>query len=107
MRTIERRRFQRWELNLPCQFEWDHKLIKGRIRNLSYGGLCITGVTTVPPDGEDIVVTVTLGSAYNCRLPARVVHTHNQEGSFGVEFYVPAFEEVERLLEASRNDRVN
>ena len=95
----ERRRFERWRFSIPCQFEWGGKQIRGRVANLSYGGVAITQSSVVPPAGSEIAVTLEVGERYSCTLKAEVIYVSqdSEADSFGVEFFGPSEANTERL----------
>jgi hypothetical protein len=85
----ERRRAERSDFNIPCQFETDGKDFSGYVANLSTGGICIRQAGGIPRPGSEIRVTLHLGPNYECVLKAKVVHIQPGRDSFGVEFRTP------------------
>ncbi len=92
---MERRRFQRWEIQLPCKVRWKDYIITGQIINLSLGGALIDQVNAIPSVGAKVVVEfqdekgkVSLA----CKANSTIVHSRWSEGAagrFGVQFQEP------------------
>ena len=107
MEGEERRQFKRWQTVVLCTVHWEGKKIRGRTRNLSYGGAFITTQTNnVPPKGA--FVTVRLDFAKNEAatedvLSSRIIHTvpeiakEGRLASFGVKFEEPILKVTNQL----------
>ncbi len=103
----DRRRFERWEVSIPCTVRWDDWVIEGQIANLSLGGAMIIRVNAVPPKGALVMIAFQVKTQevmLKGKLTSRVIHTISEAiedlniGSFGVEFQDPP-EKVKARLE--------
>ena len=93
-----KRKSERFPVEIPCVVEWDDRLIEGKINDLSVGGAFITQANIVPPNNSFVVVTLGGEDAkMNLKgtVGSRVAHgfweiaSEDQIGSFGVEFQDP------------------
>jgi hypothetical protein len=82
---------------------WEGKKIRGRTRNLSYGGAFITTQTNnVPPKGTFVTIRFDIGDVEDV-LSSRIIHTIPEKaaegrlGSFGVKFEEPILKRRVRL----------
>ena len=52
----DRRRFERWEVSIPCTVKHMGETTKGRITNISLGGALITELTAAPPPEKAFII---------------------------------------------------
>ncbi len=73
---MERRRFQRWEVQLPCIITHMSETSKGKITNVSLTGAFITELTALPPPEKAFITVI--------REPTiRVVENNETESNQG------------------------
>jgi len=100
----ERRQFKRWRIVVLCTVGWQNKKIRGRTRNLSYGGAFIaTQAKIVPPKGAFVTVRFDFAKDVEDVLSSRIIHTvpeiaeQGRLGSFGVKFEEPILKVKDQL----------
>jgi c-di-GMP-binding flagellar brake protein YcgR len=101
-----RRRFQRYEVDMPCTVSWKERPLQARLANLSYGGARVTEVVAIPPKDSLVSIAFDFDEEHfeiQALLTSRVVYRDTQSmdegaaGYFGVEFVDPP-EEIRSKL---------
>ena len=90
----DRRNFQRWDCELPCEFEAGVQTLRGCVVNLSFNGASIK-TTEFSPPVDCPVKTVLEPEGRAVHLRGRVIYA--TDGSFGISFQEDR-QQVVRLL---------
>ncbi len=94
----ERRRFERWEVSIPCTVTHKGETTKGKITDISLSGAFITELLTLPPP-EKAFITVTfqvekekveISASVDSSVVRNLFDIQDDEivGSIGVKFEV-------------------
>ena len=90
-RKLNRRRFKRWAVSVPCTITWEQQeVIVGTVSDLSFDGALIRA-ERAPAEGTDVAVRFAFrdhGLHLQGRVTSEVIHTEEegQEQIFGVRF---------------------
>jgi len=92
------RRFDRYEVDIPCTVSWKERPLQARLANLSYAGARVTKTVTIPPKDARVSIAFESNGQHlevMALLTSRVVYSGmrimegGEVGYFGVEFDPP------------------
>ncbi len=114
---MERRQFKRWEVSIPCTITHMGETIRGKIANISLGGVLITELTGPPPPEKAFITVnfqvdqmaltqrnVAIKASVDSSVIRNLFDIQDDEivGSIGVKFQDHSLEGQSRLEAAMR-----